>query len=94
MAALDADKKSLELAGYDAEFYFIDFKTPPEETIRKLLTGKRFDAILIGAGVRTDPDRFALFEKLINVVHEYASTAKICFNTNPMDTAEAVRRWA
>jgi hypothetical protein len=34
-----------------------------------------------------------LFEKLINVVHQNAPTAKLCFNTKPSDTAEAVQRW-
>jgi len=34
-----------------------------------------------------------LFEKLINVVHAQAPDAKICFNTTPADTSEAVRRW-
>jgi len=34
-----------------------------------------------------------LFEKLINLVHEHAPGAKICFNTTPADTAEAVQRW-
>ena len=43
--------------------------------------------------VRTIRKYFLLFEKLINVVHEHAPRAKLCFNTNPGDTAEAVRRW-
>jgi hypothetical protein len=34
-----------------------------------------------------------LFEKLINVVHECAPHAMLCFNTKPTDTAEAVLRW-
>ena len=53
-----------------------------------------FDAVLIGAGVRTAPDHFLLFEKLINAVHRHAPQAAICFNTNPTDTAAAVQRWA
>ena len=34
-----------------------------------------------------------LFEKIINSIHAHAPSAKICFNTNPGDTAEAVNRW-
>jgi hypothetical protein len=34
-----------------------------------------------------------LFEKLINPVHARAPNAKICFNTTPSDTVEAVQRW-
>lgn len=29
----------------------------------------------------------------VNVVHAHAPQAKICFNTNPGDTAAAVQRW-
>jgi hypothetical protein len=48
---------------------------------------------MIGAGIRTIPSNFILFEKLINVVHEHAPQAKLCFNTKPSDTADAVQRW-
>jgi hypothetical protein len=34
-----------------------------------------------------------LFEKILNLVHTLAPDAKICFNTNPSDTLEAVQRW-
>jgi hypothetical protein len=34
-----------------------------------------------------------LFEKLLNLIHEQAPHAKICFNTTPGDTTEAVQRW-
>jgi malate/lactate dehydrogenase len=31
---------------------------------------------------------------MINAVHEHAPKARICFNTNPMDTIASVQRWA
>jgi hypothetical protein len=34
-----------------------------------------------------------LFGKLLNVVHALAPRAKICCNTSPADSAEAVQRW-
>jgi hypothetical protein len=39
------------------------------------------------------PPLFLLFEKLVNVVHEKAPRAKLCFNTQPDDTAKSVQRW-
>jgi ketopantoate hydroxymethyltransferase len=48
--------------------------------------------VLIGAGLRAAP-QLLLFEKLLNLVHEHAPRAKICFNTTPADSTEAVRRW-
>jgi hypothetical protein len=61
--------------------------------VRARLKEKRFDCVVIGAGIRTLPRYFSLFEKLINVVHEHAPEARICFNTKPDDTAAAVSRW-
>jgi hypothetical protein len=46
---------------------------------------------MIGAGLRA-PSQLLLFEKLINLVHERAPRAAICFNTSPADTVEAVQR--
>jgi hypothetical protein len=57
------------------------------------LKQKHFDCVLVGAGVRKLDKHFLLFERLINVVHEHAPDARICFNTKPDDTADAVRRW-
>jgi hypothetical protein len=52
-----------------------------------------YDCILIGAGVRLDPDAFMVFERLINVIHISAPNARLCFNTNPSDIAEAIKIW-
>ena len=70
-----------------------DFGETAEAVVEGVLKQKQFDCILIGAGVRGVPSNFLLFEKLINVVHEHAAQAKLCFNTLPSDTAEAVKRW-
>ena len=45
---------------------------------------------MLGAGLR-DSKHLLLFEKIINVIHADAPGAKICFNSTPADTAEAVR---
>ena len=34
-----------------------------------------------------------LFERLLNSVHSLATQAKICFNSTPADSLEAVQRW-
>jgi hypothetical protein len=72
---------------------FTDFGETAEAVVRSQLKQKRFDCILIGAGTRTNPSNFMLFEKLINVVNEHAPQAKVCFDTMPSDTAAAVKRW-
>ena len=52
-----------------------------------------YPAVMIGAGVRTDPAQFLLFERLLNLVHAAAPAAKLCFNTSPDSTLAAIRRW-
>jgi hypothetical protein len=93
MEGLKASADSLTYLGYDVQICLTDFGETAEETVRVELEKKRFDCILIGAGVRTIAGNLLLFEKLINVVHTHAPQAKLCFNTKPTDTAEAVQRW-
>jgi hypothetical protein len=93
LAALKADEDRLTSLGYDVQVCLTDFGETAEAVVLDHLKRKRFDCVLIGAGVRTIPRNFILFEKLINVVHEHAPQVRLCFNTKPSDTAEAVQRW-
>ena len=93
MAGLQAAADSLTQLGYDVQMRLTDFRKTAEAVVQDHLQQKRFDVVLIGAGIRTIPGNFLLFEKLINVVHAHAPQAKLCFNTKPTDTAEAVQRW-
>jgi hypothetical protein len=93
LAGLKSSEDELARLGYSVHMCLTDFGETAEAVVRSQLEQKRFDCILIGAGVRTVPSNFLLFEKLINVVHEHAPRSKLCFNTLPSDTAAAVRRW-
>ena len=93
MAGLKAAEESLNQLGYDVQLCLTDFGETAEATVRDQLEKKSYDCILIGAGVRAVAGNLLLFEKLINVVHAYAPHAKLCFNTKPTDTVEAVQRW-
>lgn len=91
--ALKADEARLRDLGCDVELCLIDLGETAETVVADRLRRKQFDCILIGAGVRTIPSHFILFERLINLLHAQAPQAKLCFNTNPGDTAAAVQRW-
>lgn len=93
LAGLEADQERLNGLGYDAQVCLTDFGETAEAVLLERLEQQRFDCVLIGAGVRLVAANTALFEKLLNLVHEHAPQAKLCFNTNPNDTAEAVQRW-
>jgi hypothetical protein len=91
--ALEADKAKFEALGYNAELGLIDSAETSDITLRALLTVKHRDCVLIGAGVRTIPEYLHIFEKLINTFHECAPKAKLCFNSGPFDSVDAVQRW-
>ncbi len=93
LAGLKSSEDELTRMGYSVQMCLTDFGETAEAVVQSVLKQKRFDCILIGAGVRSNPSNFILFEKLINVVHEHAPQAKLCFNTVPSDTAAAVKRW-
>ena len=93
LAGLKSSQDELTGLGYSVEMCLTDFGETAEKVVQSKLEQKQFDCILIGAGVRTNPGNFILFEKLINVVHIHAPQARICFNTLPGDTAAAVKRW-
>ncbi len=93
VAGLKSSEEELKGFGYSVQMCLIDFGETAEAVVRSRLQQEAFDCILIGAGVRANPSNLLLFEKLINVVHQHAPHAKLCFNTIPGDTAAAVKRW-
>lgn len=92
-AGLEADQARLAALGYEADLCLTDLGDTAADVVARKLSEKLFDCVVIGAGIRTIPAYFLLFEQLINVVHRAAPGARIAFNTRPSDTAEAVRRW-
>ena len=92
-AGLKSSEAELLSLGYRVETCLTDFGETAEAVVRNRLQQGTFDCILIGAGVRANPSNLLLFEKLINVVHQHAARARLCFNTMPGDTAAAVNRW-
>ena len=90
---LHAELDKLKQAGYDAVPCWTDLGETAAAVLTQALTGSTYDCVLIGAGVRLPPKRLALFETMINIVHQYAPGARICFNTNPTDSLAAVQRW-
>lgn len=93
-AGLEADQAKLAALGYEAELCLTDLGATAADVVARKLSEKAFDCVVIGAGIRTLPAYFLLFEQLINVVHRAAPGSRICFNTRPSDTAEAVQRWS
>jgi len=91
-AYIEAQLEQIRGLGYQVDSCLVDLGDTAEAVLRNRLHERSFDCVMIGAGLRA-PEHLLLFERLLNVVHALAPGAKICFNTSPADSAEAVQRW-
>ena len=91
-AFIDSQLERLRSLGYEVESCLVDQGETAADVTSRMLREGHFDCVAIGAGLRA-PKHLLLFEQLLNLVHELAPNARICFNTTPADTAEAVQRW-
>lgn len=92
-AAQDTNKRLMDL-GYEVQGCLVDLGETAESVVSDTLSREKFDCIMVGAGVRVLSQNTILFEKIMNTIHQKAPpSSKICFNTNPADTVEAILRW-
>jgi len=89
---IESQLDRVRAAGYEVVNCLVAGDTAAATT-EQALTTQSFDCVMIGAGLRA-PAQLLLFEKLLNLVHAHAPGAKLCFNSTPADTLDAVRRWA
>ena len=91
-AANDENLALLRQAGYEADGCQIDFGENALGTVRAVLEHARYDAVLIGAGVRLTPGNTLLFESILNLVHTALPHARFIFNQNAKATPDDIRR--
>lgn len=88
-----AEQKRFADQNIELDTLLIDLGETAEQVVQAALQKQTYDVVLFGAGLRTMPSNFLLFEKLLNLFHAAAPGAKICFNTRPTDSFDAVQRW-
>ena len=93
MSYIAAQIERLRAIGFEADSCLIDLGDTAEAVTAAALGAKHYDCVVIGAGLREPRERLHLFERIINLVHLAAPQSRICFNTTPADTADAVQRW-
>jgi hypothetical protein len=84
---------ALRAAGFDVDNVLIDFGDTAVDVIRDAIRRTRYDAVLIGAGVRLVAGNTELFESLVNLVHTELPSARFLFNCAPDSTANDIYRW-
>ena len=86
-AANEENVAGLRAAGYDVDNCLIEFGQAGADQAGQWLAAKRYDAVLIGAGVRL------LFEMIVNAAHVAQPGCRFVFNRGPVATPDDIRRW-
>jgi hypothetical protein len=84
---LKAAKAAALEAGYDCEmivFPVEDFPTELEK-FKQQLRSKMWDAVVIGFGLRGNPDHTSLFEQLVNAASDALPGIRFGFSSKPED---------
>jgi hypothetical protein len=92
-AANDENVAALRAAGYHVDNCLIDFGDAGADKARQWLEAKRYDAVLIGAGVRLVASNTLLFESIVNAAHIAAPGCRFVFNRAAVATPDDIRRW-
>ena len=91
-ASIAVAMKQFAERGWEADVCFIRPDQTAWATVVRQLGSTRYECVVVGAGVRLPPRGLALFEAVINAVHNAAPRAVIAFNTRPDDSADAAAR--
>ncbi|KAK9836822.1 hypothetical protein WJX74_008973 [Apatococcus lobatus] len=92
--ALEGATQDVEGAGYGLTI--IDPVPYLEKGLHSLIayfSEQRPAGVVVGFGVRAQPEHTFTFEQLVEAVRRGSPEAKLMFNTNPGSTLEAIQRW-
>jgi hypothetical protein len=91
--ANDENVAGLRAAGYDVDNCLIGFGSAGAALAQQWLTAKRYDAVLIGAGVRLVAGNTVLFEAIVNAAHVAQPNCRFVFNRTATSAPDDIRRW-
>ena len=92
-AAHDGNIGQLRQAGFDVDGCQVDLGETAVDVVRRAITRRRYDAVLIGAGIRLVSRNTLLFEAIVNTVHEHLPAARFIFNEDAVTSPNDIRRW-
>lgn len=89
---IEAGRQRFAEHGVGARFclFGLDGSDDVDAVVTAALSAQPWECVVIGGGVRNQPD---LFERVINLVRRHAADAAIAFNSTPEDTFDAAARW-
>ncbi len=86
-------KKALE-AGYDLEMVILDIAnfTSEKDKVEERFRSKHWDGVIVGFGVRGNPDYTEIFETLVNMASEIVPGVQFGFTSTPEDLFPCLQR--
>jgi hypothetical protein len=93
LTALARGRDRFDDLAIEADWCLVALDENPEGTIAEALTGRAYDCVVIGGGIRTHEPLLELFETVVNLVRQHAPGAAIAFNSSPENCADAAQRW-
>ncbi len=90
---LEKDQQQMRDRGWEPEHLPIRSDENISRRILDHLSGKSYDCIVIGAGVRITTKHVPECEQVINAVRQGAPHTPIAFNSSPDSSDEAAERW-
>jgi hypothetical protein len=92
-AANDDNVAALRAAGYHVDNCLVACGQADADKARQWLEANRYDAVLIGAGVRLVAGNTLLFESIVNAAHVSQPGCRFVFNRAAVATPDDIRRW-
>ena len=83
----------LRAAGYEVDNCLIETGVAGADKARAWLASQRYDAVLIGAGIRLVASNTLLFEAIVNAAHAANPDCRFVFNYSATSTPDDIRRW-
>lgn len=91
-AVLDDELARFGEHGIDASMTLLAPDATAEAAVVAALSGRVWDVVVIGGGIRKPEPLLTFFEEVVNLVRQHAPGAAIAFNTSGGDSVEAVQR--
>lgn len=91
-AVLDDELARFGEHGIDASMTLLAPDATAEAAVVAALSGRVWDVVVIGGGIRKPEPLLTFFEEVVNLVRRHAPGAAIAFNTSGGDSVEAVQR--
>lgn len=86
---LERVEQDMTSAGYDYKGFFGHPDTGGLQPFTDILKSRKWDVVIVGFGVRGNPNHTVFFEWLVNEIRERVPEAKLGFNWEPGNTIDS-----